>query len=79
MQGYTIRVAKAIEAADGSLLGVKLGRLCIEHDIGVAKVAKYLGVTRQTVYYWFTGKSQPHANYEDAVARMIYEITDASK
>lgn len=79
MQGYTIRVAKAIEAADGDLLGVKLGRLCIDHDIGVAKVAKYLGVTRPTVYSWFTGKSEPQGSYEDAVARLVYEITDAKK
>lgn len=78
MQGYTIRVAEAINNADGDLVGVQLGRLCIKHDIAVTKVAKYLGVTRQTVYSWFTGKSQPQASYADAVVRLTNEITNAS-
>lgn len=77
MQGYTIRVAEAINNADGDLAGVKLGRLCIKHDIGVAKVAKYLGVTRQTVYHWFTGKSQPQPALEEAVARLIHKLAEA--
>lgn len=78
MQGYTIRIAEAINNADGSLIGVKLGRLCIKHDVPVSKVASYLGVTRQTVYYWFTGKSQPQASFADAVVRLTQEITNAS-
>lgn len=76
MQGYTIRIAEAINNADGNLIGVKLGQLCIKHDVAVSKVARYLGVTRQTVYSWFTGKSQPQASYSDAVARLIREITN---
>jgi DNA-binding transcriptional regulator YiaG len=78
MQGYTIRVAEAINNADGDLAGVQLGRLCIKHDIAVSKVAKYLGVTRQTVYSWFVGRSQPQPQYYDAMCRMIREITTAS-
>lgn len=77
MHGYTIRIAEAINNADGDLVGVKLGQLCIKHDIAVTKVAKYLGVTRQTVYSWFTGKSQPQASYADAVVRLTQEITNA--
>jgi len=79
MHGYTIRIAEALNNADGDLAGVKLGQLCIKHDIAVTKVAKYLGVTRQTVYSWFTGKSQPQSSYADAVARLIQEISDAGK
>ncbi len=79
MHGYTIRIAEAINNADGDLAGVKLGQLCIKHDIAVTKVAKYLGVTRQTVYSWFTGKSQPQSSYADAVARLIQEISNAGK
>lgn len=78
MQGYTIRVAEAINNADGDLVGVQLGRLCIKHDIAVTKVAKYLGVTRQTVYSWFVGKSEPKPHYADAVERMVQEIEQAS-
>ena len=74
MQGYTIRVAEAINNADGDLVGVQLGRLCIKHDIAVTKVAKYLGVTRQTVYSWFTGKSKPHPTCIGVVEQMVREL-----
>jgi|DEB19_MinimDraft_3_1074340.scaffolds.fasta_scaffold00283_18 DNA-binding transcriptional regulator YiaG len=78
MQGYTIRVAEAINNADGNLVGVQLGRLCLKHDIPVVKIAGYLGVTRQTVYAWFVGKSEPKPYYFKAVQKMIREIKEAS-
>jgi hypothetical protein len=53
MQGYTIRIAQGIKEADGNLMGVKLGRVCLDQDIPVSTVAEALGVTRQTIYYWF--------------------------
>lgn len=74
MQGYTIRVAEAIKNADGKLLGVQLGRLCLEHNVGVVTVANRLGVTRQTVYSWFTGKSKPHPTCVGVVEQMVREL-----
>lgn len=76
MQGYTIRVAEAISNADGKLLGVKLGKLCLEHDISASQIAKRLGVTRQTVYAWFVGKSKPQPQHEAAVERIISALTN---
>jgi DNA-binding XRE family transcriptional regulator len=78
MQGYTIRVAEATNNADGSLVGVQLGRLCIKHDISVSQVARDLGVTRQTIYSWFSGKSEPQAYYATSVRRMLEELTQAN-
>ena len=49
MRGYSIRVAEAIQEADGNLLGVQLGRACLARDISVSAAAEALGVTRQTV------------------------------
>jgi hypothetical protein len=37
-------------------LGNQLGRWAIYHDFSVVRIAKTLGVTRQTVYNWFFGK-----------------------
>jgi hypothetical protein len=37
-------------------LGNQLGRWAIYHDFSVVRIAKALGVTRQTVYNWFLGK-----------------------
>lgn len=36
-------------------LGNQLGRWAINRDFSVVRVAKALGVTRQTVYNWFLG------------------------
>lgn len=67
MHGYSIRVAEGIKEANGNLLGVKLGRLCLARDISVSTVAKALGVTRQTVYQWFLGVSEPRGKTAGAI------------
>lgn len=36
-------------------LGNTLGRLAVQHDFSVMRVAKATGATRQTVYNWFSG------------------------
>lgn len=74
MQGYTIRLAKAIDEADGSLLGVQLGRACLARDVPVSVVANNLGVTRQTVYNWFLGLSEPRGATRDAIQTYITSL-----
>jgi DNA-binding XRE family transcriptional regulator len=59
--------------ADGSLSGVKLGRVCIRKEVPVAEVALQLGVSRQTVYNWFTGAHEPNEDLKDAVKILIAE------
>jgi hypothetical protein len=67
MQGYSIRIAEAIKSADGNLLGVQLGRLCLERDIPVAEIAFTLRVTRQTIYGWFSGTTSPRPSHESEI------------
>ena len=57
--GYSIRIIEKIESGDDSLLGVQLGKVCIANNISVSEVARSFGVTRQTVYSWFLGRSLP--------------------
>jgi hypothetical protein len=57
--GYSLRLRDLNAKADKRKLGVRLGRVCIKHDIPVAVVAKHMGVTRATVYNWFCGASSP--------------------
>ena len=52
---YTIKIATLNAAANQSLLGVQLGRFCIEHNIPARKVASDLDVSKSVVYSWFTG------------------------
>jgi transcriptional regulator with XRE-family HTH domain len=74
MLGYSIRVAEAIKAADGNLLGVQLGRACLARDIPVSDVARRLKVTRQTVYHWFLGESDPRGDTRDAIQTYLASL-----
>ena len=67
LRGYSYLLVKANKAADPKSIGVKLGKYCITNDIEVARVAAVLGVSRMTIYQWFTGKAIPH---KDKVARI---------
>jgi predicted DNA-binding protein YlxM (UPF0122 family) len=49
---------------------VKLGRVCIKHDLSVIEIAIKLRVSRQTVYNWFMGIHEPN----EGLAKPIREI-----
>lgn len=74
MRGYSIRVAEAIKEADGNLLGVRLGRVCLARDIPVSTVAEALGVTRQTIYHWFIGASEPRGQARGAIENYLTRL-----
>ncbi len=74
MRGYSIRMAEAIKGANGNLLGVRLGRACLARDIPVSDVAERLGVTRQTVYAWFMGTSDPRGPMCDAIKSYLNSL-----
>jgi transcriptional regulator with XRE-family HTH domain len=69
--GYSIRLVKLNKEADRKLLGVRLGRQCIKLGIPVAEVARYLGVSRQTIYNWFMGATMPRATQSEAIKNFI--------
>ena len=51
---YQQKVIDAITKTPKSL-GNQLGRWAVYHDFPVTKISAALGVSRQTVYNWFTG------------------------
>lgn len=53
---YSDKLLLQLQQADGSLLGIRLGRLCVEANLPVAYVSKALGVSRNTVHLWFRGQ-----------------------
>jgi hypothetical protein len=72
--GYTRRQIEVNKKADGRLLGVKLGRVCIGKDIPVSEVSETLGVCRQTVYCWFAGNAKPQARYVEPIKKLITSL-----
>jgi len=68
--GYSQQLINDNKAADKQKLGVQLGRVCIKHNISVADVSAYFGVSRQTVYNWFRG-TEVRSYYRDLMIRLI--------
>ena len=73
MIGYTTRLVSLNKEADESLLGVRLGRVCIDYDVPVTEVASQLDVSRQTVYNWFMGIHEPNQNLKGLIEDIIAE------
>ena len=67
--GYSMSLAFANKKADIKNPGVALGRLCIDKNIPVSKVADELGVSRMAVYNWFAGISWPSRDHIEAIER----------
>lgn len=72
--GYSHYTVTANKDADAGLLGVRLGRVCIKHNVPVATVAQEFGVTRQTVYNWFAGTHEPSPQLVRAVLSFIHSL-----
>jgi DNA-binding phage protein len=73
--GYSQRVVEANKSASKSLLGVALGRVCISKDVPVTEVASTIGVSRETIYNWFSGLYEPHPSLHLAVREYISYLT----
>mgnify|MGYP003648548244 CR=1 FL=1 len=69
--GYSLRLAQVNKKASARSLGVKLGRTCIKRSVPVSQVAYDLGVSRQTVYNWFTGVNKPSKQTAEEISELI--------
>ena len=76
--GYTLRIRDLNAKADQRKLGVRLGKLCIQHDVPVTVVAERMGVTRATVYNWFCGTSVPQASAVTLIESYIASLEGAA-
>lgn len=72
--GYSTFLVQDVHDANPFLPGVKLGKICIKLSIPIADVAEYLGVTRPTVYAWFTGRREVSSKYAEKVERLIEKL-----
>ena len=74
---YSKKTYAAVAKADMSLLGVQLGAACIDAEIPVQVVARWMGVSRQGVYYWFTGVTDIEAGKRVKVENIIATLLSA--
>jgi len=54
-RGYSVSLIEEIQASTSDAVGVQLARACVRHRVPVATVARRLGVSRFTIYQWFSG------------------------
>jgi len=62
MIGYTLAIVLKNKQADGKMVGVKIGRICINKNISVKEIAEIAGVSNVNVYAWFAGEYAPQPN-----------------
>jgi hypothetical protein len=74
MAGYSTLTARDIREANQSLLGVKLGMICLDRDIPVTDVAEFFGTSRVTVYSWFRGKTVVSGKHADKMHKLIAKL-----
>jgi hypothetical protein len=73
-KGYSLLMADEIKSADTQLLGVQLGRVCLNKDIPVSDVASFFGVSRMTVYSWFRGKSIVSGKHAEKMKKLVDKL-----
>jgi len=76
MRGYSQNIVEANELADSLNIGVLLGRICIPQKYPVTSIAKELGVSRQAVYDWFLGRTNPSEGRLVQIGQLIKAISD---
>jgi len=72
--GYSVKLVQLNKLADKKKLGVILGKECIRTSISVSQVAKIIGVSRMTVYNWFTGLHDPQEVYRPAIEGLLDQL-----
>lgn len=75
-RGYSSRIVRANELADPKNIGVLLGRLCIKKEFPVADVAEHFGVSRMTVYNWFSGRMRPRQQWAEKIQSFLDKFSD---
>lgn len=73
---YSQKVIDAVMTSPKSL-GNQIGRWAIHYDVPVTTISSALGVSRQTVYNWFT-KTDVFVAYRDR-AELLLHILQTSK
>jgi transcriptional regulator with XRE-family HTH domain len=71
LRGYSLRLVDAIKAANPRHPGVRLAKHCIAKGISVNQIAKFFGVSRMTVYTWFTGSGMPHKSKLELIEELL--------
>ena len=71
LKGYSLRLVEAVQASDPRHPGVRLGKYCIAKGIPVAAMARKFGVSRMTIYTWFTSAGVPRKDKIELIEKIL--------
>lgn len=71
LRGYSTSFVAAIAYGRLSDLMFQFANECVVREIPVAAISERLGVTRTTVYAWFTGKSEPREQHQEKIRQIL--------
>jgi len=77
MIDYSKKLYDTVRLADMNKLGVQLGAACIDARVPVQIVAKWVGVSRQGVYNWFTGLNEVAQKHQAKVVKITSTLLRA--
>lgn len=73
-RGYDQLFVAQVMAAQPATPATELGRHCVTCNVPVEQVARDLGVTRMTVYAWFTGRRKPRPKKLEAIVGYLASL-----
>lgn len=71
LRGYSTPFVRALAEGQLSDLVAQFANHCVAREISVSAVAERIGVTRATVYSWFTGRSEPRARHQEKIRQIL--------
>lgn len=77
MNKYTLGFLRKVQESDQNRPGVALALEFIEYGVPVTEVAEKAGVSRMTVYNWFTGVTNPSEDKIEIMEKILDEAFEA--
>jgi predicted DNA-binding transcriptional regulator AlpA len=70
-RGYSSLFLQQVKAGDRRSLVTKYALACIKRDLPIIEIAHRLGVTRATVYNWFTSRTEPRDYHLELMQKQL--------
>ena len=70
-RGYSTLFVRKVDEADQKDPVIQFAQECIKRGMPIISVASALGVSRATVYNWFTGVFRPHKRHQEVMLKLL--------
>jgi DNA-binding transcriptional regulator YiaG len=70
-RGYSTLFVRKVDEANQKDLAIRFAQACIKREMPMISVASAMGVSRATVYNWFTGKFRPHKKHQELMQQLM--------